>query len=208
MNKLYTAIFATLVVLQQAINPVQLAVAPTAYAQAEAVSTDKTNYQLNLNTTNTKAVELKDNRATFDTAVLAPLRAAQDAQAKAKADAEAAQKAAQAAAQVSAKPAAVTAPAVSMPSGDVKQLAYAMVCAKWGCDQWTYVDYIVNRESGWNPNALNRSSGACGLFQALPCSKMGGTDINNQLNWGMGYIANRYGTPANAYSFWLAHHWY
>lgn len=204
MHKLYTAIFATLVVLQQAINPVQLTLANTAYAQAEAVSTTKTNYQLNLNTTKQTAIELKDNRATFDTAVLAPLKVAQEAQAKAKADADAAAKAA------SVKPATpvVTAPAVSMPAGDVKQLAYAMVCAKWGCDQWTYVDFIVTRESGWNPNALNKSSGACGLFQALPCSKMGGTDINNQLNWGLKYIANRYGTPAGAYAFWQSHHWY
>ena len=101
MHKLYTAIFATLVVLQQAINPVQLTLANTAYAQAEAVSTTKTNYQLNLNTTKQTAIELKDNRATFDTAVLAPLKAAQEAQAKAKADAEAAaQAAAEAASRV------------------------------------------------------------------------------------------------------------
>jgi len=70
------------------------------------------------------------------------------------------------------------------------------------------VDFIVSRESGWNVNALNKSSGACGLFQALPCAKMGGMEVSNQLNWGLNYIARRYGTPAGAYAFWQAHHWY
>ncbi len=203
MHKITIAAFAVLVVLQQAINPVQIPVATAHAAQVSEVSTQKSNYSLNLNTTKKTALELKDTRPTFDSAVLAPLKAAQDAKAKADADA-----AAQAASASTASVATVAAPAVTAPVGDVKAIAYAMVCAKWGCDQWTYVDYIVNRESGWNPNALNASSGACGLFQALPCSKMGGTDINTQLNWGMGYIAGRYGTPAGAYAFWQSHHWY
>lgn len=202
MHKLYTVIFTILVIFQQAINPVQI---PIANAQAQTVAgTPQTNYQLHLNTSKETALELKDSRATFDTAVLAPLKIAQEAKAKA----EAAQKAAIEAINTKPTTPVVTAPTVTMSADEVKQLAYAMVCAKWGCDQWTYVDFIVARESGWNPNALNKSSGACGLFQALPCSKMGGTEINNQLNWGLSYIASRYGTPANAYSFWLAHHWY
>lgn len=200
MRNYITAAFAVLVVLQQAINPVHIPLAATAQAASAPVST-KSSYQVALNTNTKKALELKDTRPTFDAAVLAPLKAAQEA--KAKADAEAAAQAASAPAVT--KPAA---PMAVAPLGDVKAIAYAMVCAKWGCDQWNYVDYIVGRESGWNPNALNPSSGACGLFQALPCSKMGGTDINTQLNWGMGYIAGRYGTPAGAYAFWQAHHWY
>lgn len=39
--------------------------------------------------------------------------------------------------------------------------------------QWEFVDYIVSRESSWNPLAVNKSSGACSLVQALPCSKLG-----------------------------------
>lgn len=39
--------------------------------------------------------------------------------------------------------------------------------------EWAYVDYIVSHESGWRPDAVNSSSGACGLVQALPCSKLG-----------------------------------
>ncbi|MDR6691080.1 hypothetical protein J2X55_001992 [Microbacterium sp. 1154] len=73
-----------------------------------------------------------------------------------------------------------------------------------------YVDYIVSRESGWNPNATNRSSGACGLVQALPCSKVPGNgyDPVDNLRWGTGYATGRYGGWAGAYAFWTANHWW
>ncbi len=75
---------------------------------------------------------------------------------------------------------------------------------------WAYVDYIVSRESGWNPNATNRSSGACGLVQALPCSKVPGNGYNpvDNLRWGTGYASARYGGWAGAYRFWTTHHWW
>src|SRR5947207_2612408 len=94
MHKIYIAAIATLVILQQAINPVQFPAATAHAAQVPAVSIQKSNYNLNLNTKNKTALELKDTRATFDTAVLAPLKAAQEA--KAKADADAANQAASA----------------------------------------------------------------------------------------------------------------
>ncbi|MFJ4160362.1 transglycosylase SLT domain-containing protein [Microbacterium testaceum] len=73
-----------------------------------------------------------------------------------------------------------------------------------------FVDYIVSRESGWNPNATNRSSGACGLVQALPCSKVPGNgyDPVDNLRWGTGYATGRYGGWAGAYAFWSANHWW
>ncbi|MBY0687984.1 lytic transglycosylase domain-containing protein [Microbacterium marinilacus] len=73
-----------------------------------------------------------------------------------------------------------------------------------------YVDYIVSRESGWNPNATNASSGACGLVQALPCSKVpgGGYDPVANLQWANGYAVGRYGSWANAYAFWTSNHWW
>lgn len=76
--------------------------------------------------------------------------------------------------------------------------------------EWQYVDFIVRRESGWNPNALNVSSGACGLAQALPCSKIPGdwTDPVNSLRWQYGYVKGRYGGYAQAYDFWQANRWY
>ena len=84
---------------------------------------------------------------------------------------------------------------------------------------WTENDYyaivqIVNRESNFNPYAVNKKSKACGLFQAYPCSKMVifGNDYRTnykvQVAWGMDYIKNRYGTPQKAWSFWQSHHWY
>ena len=77
-------------------------------------------------------------------------------------------------------------------------------------DQWVYVDFIVSRESGWNPLARNPSSGACGLAQALPCSKVGAgaTDPVVALQWQHGYVNARYGGYAGAYEFWQANHWY
>lgn len=75
--------------------------------------------------------------------------------------------------------------------------------------QWTYVDAIVSRESGWNPNAVNKSSGACGLGQQLPCGKWAGAwnDPVAALTAMNGYV-NKYGGWAGAYSFWQTHHWY
>lgn len=75
---------------------------------------------------------------------------------------------------------------------------------------WGYVDYIVNRESGWNPNATNASSGASGLVQALPCGKVPGSCFNpvDNLKWANGYAVGRYGSWAQAYSFWTSNHWW
>lgn len=75
---------------------------------------------------------------------------------------------------------------------------------------WPYVDYIVGKESGWNPNATNRSSGACGLVQAYPCSKVPGNgyDPVDNLRWANGYAVGRYGSWAGAYAFWTSRHWW
>lgn len=98
---------------------------------------------------------------------------------------------------------------------EMQQYAHELVLS-YG---WSEYDYqclvkIVNHESSWNPNAVNKSSGACGLAQALPCSKMAsaGTDYRTnyktQLKWLIGYIKGRYKTPSKAWSFWQKHHWY
>lgn len=75
---------------------------------------------------------------------------------------------------------------------------------------WGYVDYIAKRESGWNPNATNKSSGACGVIQANPCSKVpgGGYDPVANLTWANGYANGRYGSWAQAYAFWTTNHWW
>ncbi|SDQ10706.1 Transglycosylase SLT domain-containing protein [Microbacterium sp. cf332] len=75
---------------------------------------------------------------------------------------------------------------------------------------WGYVDYIVSRESSWNPNATNASSGACGLVQAYPCSKVPGSgyDPVDNLRWANGYAVGRYGSWAEAHAFWTSNHWW
>ncbi len=76
--------------------------------------------------------------------------------------------------------------------------------------EWGFVDYIVSRESSWDPLAVNKSSGACGLAQALPCSKLGTnwSDPVHALSWQYNYVTNRYGGYQQAVAFWKINHWY
>lgn len=85
-----------------------------------------------------------------------------------------------------------------------------MAAAGIASSDWGYVDYIVSRESGWNPNATNSGSGACGLVQALPCSKVPGNgyDPVDNLRWGNGYAVGRYGSWGAAVAFWSANNWW
>ena len=80
--------------------------------------------------------------------------------------------------------------------------------------QFACFDWIVTRESGWNVEATNPSSGAYGLGQALPGDKMASagpdwqTDPATQIRWTLGYMDGRYGSPCGAQSFWEGHGWY
>ncbi|MEU4347480.1 transglycosylase SLT domain-containing protein [Streptomyces sp. NPDC023838] len=73
---------------------------------------------------------------------------------------------------------------------------------------------IVNHESGWNVHASNPSSGAYGLVQALPGSKMAAkgsdwqTNPATQIAWGLDYMNSRYGSPCGAWNFWQQNSWY
>ena len=78
-----------------------------------------------------------------------------------------------------------------------------------------YVEFIISHESGWGYMKYNYSgSGAYGLCQALPGSKMASagadwqTNPITQLRWCNGYAVGRYGSWAGAYSFWISHHWW
>jgi hypothetical protein len=81
-----------------------------------------------------------------------------------------------------------------------------------GC--WGSLLTMWNHESGWNEHASNPYSGAYGIPQALPGSKMSsaGPDWHNnamtQIAWGLAYVGSRYGDPCRAWGFWQAHHWY
>lgn len=82
----------------------------------------------------------------------------------------------------------------------------------FGVDHVQAMEFIVRNESGFRLNAINKSSGACGLGQALPCSKMGCqlnfSGVDCQVNWVTKYIKDRYTNPLNAEEFWKEHHWY
>lgn len=76
---------------------------------------------------------------------------------------------------------------------------------------WGYVDYIVSKESSWNPNAINSSSGACGLVQIMPLHTAAYetcTDPVANLSWANNYASYRYGGWAGAYEFWINNHWW
>lgn len=89
-----------------------------------------------------------------------------------------------------------------------------MAAAGISSSDYTYVDYIITKESHWNPLAVNPSSGAYGLCQALPGSKMASagsdwrTNPVTQLRWCSSYAKDRYGGWAGAYRFWINNHWW
>lgn len=84
---------------------------------------------------------------------------------------------------------------------------------------WTEYDfeclvYLWNRESGWSASSHNGGTGAHGIPQALPASKMASfgsdyyTNGYTQIDWGLNYILNRYGSPSNAWSHFCSRGWY
>ena len=89
-----------------------------------------------------------------------------------------------------------------------------MLAAGFGEDQWGCLYNLWMRESGWRTTAGNVSSGAYGIPQSLPASKMaafGGDYLTNprtQIAWGLSYIKGRYGTPCGGWSAFQAKGWY
>ncbi|MFE2063524.1 transglycosylase SLT domain-containing protein [Streptomyces sp. NPDC059467] len=92
----------------------------------------------------------------------------------------------------------------------VQAMAKQMVAS----GQYQCFSDIVNTESSWNYQAVNASSGAFGLVQALPGSKMSSagadwqTNPATQIKWGLNYMNSRYGSPCAAWQFHLANGWY
>lgn len=89
-----------------------------------------------------------------------------------------------------------------------------MLKAGFGIDQFPCLDKLWKKESGWNPHAENRSSGAYGIPQALPGSKMAsfGDDWEDsaatQVSWGLDYIEGRYNDPCGAWDHSESTGWY
>lgn len=84
----------------------------------------------------------------------------------------------------------------------------------WGAEQFRCLDLLWTRESSWRADAYNASSGAYGIPQSLPGSKMASagadwrTNAATQINWGLSYISGRYGTPCAAWAHSEAVNWY
>ncbi|HET9653960.1 MAG TPA: hypothetical protein VFP72_01300 [Kineosporiaceae bacterium] len=144
---------------------------------------------------------------------VAAIKAAAEQQRAAAAERAAAQvQAAKAAADArAAEVAAVTRDAQRNPQAVAKLLAAQR---GWGSTQFTCLDLLWTKESGWNYRATNPSSGAYGIPQALPGSKMGAiasdwrTNPTTQIKWGLNYIADVYGTPCGAWSHSKRTGWY
>jgi hypothetical protein len=112
-----------------------------------------------------------------------------------------------------------TVEAAPLPAEPVQTAVYAdgskeswMSAAGIPESEWGYVDSIVFRESGWNPNAVNPNGGACGLGQQLPCGKWDNYGAWNDpvaaLRAQHDYVVARYGGYPQAVAFWNIHHWY
>lgn len=146
-------------------------------------------------------------------------RAAEAAAAEQRAAEEAAEeeRAAERGAEAASRSSQRQAPTPSAPvsSGDARSIARSMLSSYgWGDDQWGCLDSLWMRESGWNHTAMNASSGAYGIPQSLPGSKMATagadwqTNPATQIEWGLGYISGRYGTPCGAWAHSESVGWY
>ena len=97
-----------------------------------------------------------------------------------------------------------------------RQIAQAMMPSfHWSVRrQFKYLNWLWARESGWNKHAYDPYSGAYGIPQALPGSKMASAGPNwrsnaaTQIRWGLRYIKARYGSPRRAWGHSQANGWY
>lgn len=110
-------------------------------------------------------------------------------------------------------PAVPKAVAVS-PGSSQAEAASQMQAYGWGADQLTCLISLWQKESNWNSTAENPSSGAYGIPQSLPGTKMASagadwrTNPATQIKWGLSYIAERYQTPCGAWGHSVAVGWY
>jgi hypothetical protein len=106
-------------------------------------------------------------------------------------------------------------PAGTPDPGSAQAIAHQMLMDRgMGEDQYSCLVSLWNKESHWNVYASNSSSGAYGIPQALPGSKMASagpdwqTNPATQITWGLGYITGRYQTPCGAWSHSQSSGWY
>jgi hypothetical protein len=116
-------------------------------------------------------------------------------------------------------PAAAPAPApapvaIDDPAGAQAYAAAQLGSYGWAPGQMQCLQKLWTKESDWKTTATNASSGAYGVVQSLPASKMASagadymTNYRTQINWGLNYVKSRYGSPCGALNFHLSHNWY
>ena len=178
-------------------------------AAQRLVSFDNVRYGLGQRTA---AYESALANAAAAKAAAAKAAAAKAAAAKAAAAKAAAQQAAQ---QKAAQQQAAQQPAVTVASGSPQQIAQQMLGQfGWSSGQFACLQPLWAHESGWSVSASNPSSGAYGIPQALPGSKMASagpdwqSNAATQIRWGLTYIQGTYGSPCSAWSHEEADGWY
>ncbi|WP_395243112.1 hypothetical protein ACGGZK_13265 [Agromyces sp. MMS24-K17] len=137
---------------------------------------------------------------------------------QARAEAAAREAAAAAAAAAASGGAGSTAPppsgVVVDPAGHKAYARSAIGAYGWGDGEYQCLVLLWTRESSWRADAYNASSGAYGIPQSLPGSKMASagadwrTNGRTQVDWGLGYIAARYGSPCGAWAHSERYNWY
>lgn len=104
--------------------------------------------------------------------------------------------------------------AINDPAGAQAYAASQLGSYGWAPSQMPCLQKLWTKESDWETTATNPSSGAYGVVQSLPAEKMATagadyrTNYRTQINWGLEYIKDRYGSPCGALNFHYANNWY
>lgn len=101
---------------------------------------------------------------------------------------------------------------INIPDNKKEYVEYAKEYGNLNDTQTQCLYYLWQHESNWNPNDVNKTSGACGIPQAYPCNKIqnseGSNDWKAQIRWGIKYINNRYKNPCSAWNHFKNKRWY
>jgi hypothetical protein len=192
--------------------------APVATQAAQPAAADGLQQSLLVNRARAIQSEHQHEREVAAARAAAARNAAAEAAAlKAAEQATAARQAAQAqaAAQATQQAQPAQQAAVTTPAGSPEQIAEQMLSQfGWSSSQFSCLQPLWAQESGWSVTAENPSSGAYGIPQALPGSKMASagpswqTDAATQIRWGLTYIQGSYGSPCGAWAHEEADGWY
>ncbi|WP_194396506.1 phospholipase [Microbacterium atlanticum] len=178
------------------LDVVPMLLIPGLTADAESATTDVTQ---RVDALRERLDGAKEKKAAEEAAAAAAAAAAAEAQRQAEAAAAAA--AAQAAANT-----------VDGAKATARQMAASQY--GWGDGEFSCLDSLWDKESDWNYEAYNTSSGATGIPQSLPGDKMATfgadwqTNATTQIAWGLDYIKRAYGTPCAAWGHSQATDWY